>query len=294
MAPCEFHICLVNHPWSSSSPVPARCANCYFSKLPAGSAGLSPSLTEQPRARYLAMAFGVGKKMERLGIPGRQCSSGYMGGQIHEDGTHHILFSLWDYNASLHTAFGKAPLTTDNGKTGCSAFGGEGTGGHCGAPLAGDDFMWEVGTEYTFAVWMEEADAQFHGFSGVVWQAQVTNGQTGVVTNIGEIFVRDDYLGGSVSSQCDQMSPGAYSFQEYFFGGNYYSAATWRGPAYYTKSGEHRLIATDAAPCCGMEHDIWSPPGSAGGGIHGRNVSRNETNRICRPPDCGPSVLPLE
>lgn len=100
---------------------------------------------------YLAMAFGVGKKMERQGIPGRECSSGYMGGQIHEDGSHHLLFSLWDWNATLHTAYGVKPLTTDNGKTGCSAFGGEGTGGHCGAPLAGDDFMWEVGTRYTFA-----------------------------------------------------------------------------------------------------------------------------------------------
>eukprot|EP01043_Picozoa_sp_COSAG02_P041760 COSAG02_NODE_3490_length_6660_cov_5.207285_6_plen_173_part_00 len=100
---------------------------------------------------YLAMAFGVGKKMERQGTPGRECSAGYMGGQIHEDGSHRLLFSLWDWNATLHTAFGVKPLTTDNGKTGCSAFGGEGTGGHCGAPLAGDDFMWEVGTRYTFA-----------------------------------------------------------------------------------------------------------------------------------------------
>ena len=163
---------------------------------------------------YLAMAFSVGKQEERQGLPGRECSSGYMGGQIHEDGTHHLLFSMWDWNATLHAAFGMEPQSTDGGATGCSAFGGEGTGGHCGAPLKGDEFMWEVGTRYTFAAWMEQADAEFHNYTGVVWQAQVTNEATARVTNIGQIFIRDDFLGGPAQSRCAQMTPGAYSFME--------------------------------------------------------------------------------
>ena len=161
----------------------------------------------------MAMAFSVGRQMERQGIPGRECSSGYMGGQVHEDGSHHLLFSLWDWNASLHTAFGVKPISTDGGKTGCSAFGGEGTGGHCGAPLPGDDFMWEIvsaetvppststcsflsgrpaffcpqGSRYTFAAFVEEADSTLHGLEGTIWQAQVTNEESGHVTTIGQM-----------------------------------------------------------------------------------------------------------
>ena len=160
----------------------------------------------------MAMAFSVGRQMERQGIPGRECSSGYMGGQVHEDGSHHLLFSLWDWNASLHTAFGVKPISSDGGKTGCSAFGGEGTGGHCGAPLPGDDFMWEIvsaetvppststcsllsgrpffcqqGSRYTFAAFVEEADSTLHGLEGTVWQAQVTNEESGHVTTIGQM-----------------------------------------------------------------------------------------------------------
>ena len=241
-------------------------------------AGLQWQQYPQNGSVYLAMAFGVGKVEERQGIARRPCSSGYMGGQIHEDGTHHLLFSMWDWNATLHTAFGMEPRSTDGGATGCSAFGGEGTGGHCGAPLKGDEFMWEVGTRYTFAAWMERADAQFHNYSGVVWQAQVTNEATARVTNIGQIFIRDDFLGGPELSHCAQMTPGAYSFMEYFYGNNYYSAATWRGPAYTAQSGK-TVVASNASPCCASLSNVWSP-------TVGKNVSRNETNRVCTPPQC--------
>ena len=44
-----------------------------------------------------------------------------MGGQVHEDGSHHLLFSLWDWNASLHTAFGVKPISTAGGKPGSIA-----------------------------------------------------------------------------------------------------------------------------------------------------------------------------
>eukprot|EP01052_Picozoa_sp_SAG31_P075232 SAG31_NODE_34407_length_333_cov_0.876068_1_plen_93_part_01 len=93
----------------------------------------------------------------------------------------------------MHTAFGFSPISEDGGKTGCSAFGGEGTGGHCGAPLPNDSFMWEVGTRYTFAVEVSKASTSFHGMQGAVWHAAVTNENSAKVTDIGSIFVRDDF-----------------------------------------------------------------------------------------------------
>lgn len=49
-------------------------------------AGLQWQQYPQNGSVYLAMAFGVGKVEERQGIARRPCSSGYTGGQIHEDG----------------------------------------------------------------------------------------------------------------------------------------------------------------------------------------------------------------
>ena len=97
-------------------------------------------------------------------------------------------------------------------------------------------------------------------------------------------FVRDDFLGGS-ESRCAEMTPGAYGFQEYFLGGDYYSAATWRGPAFISKSGDHRIVANNATPCCENSKHVKTLT------RHGRpvpayNVSRNGTNRVCTPPQC--------
>ena len=134
-----FGVCVAGQPLPVDDPLVRIEASLHWEAFPRNG------------SVYLAMAFGVGKQIERQGIAGRPCASGYMGGQIHEDGSHHLLFSLWDWNASLHTAYGVKPISTDNGQSGCSAFGGEGTGGHCGAPLPGDEFLWEVGTRYVFA-----------------------------------------------------------------------------------------------------------------------------------------------
>lgn len=213
--------------------------------------------------------------MTRDGVPGKQCSSGYMGGQVWADGSVHVLFSLWDYNVSLKTAYGLVP-STDNGLHGCSNFGGEGTGAHCGATLPG----WEPGVRYTFRAWLNDSHATHLNFTGAVWQAAVANTHTGEVTSIGEIFVRDDFLGGPDTSQCGVMPVGAYSFQEYFLGGDFYTAATWRGPVFSASTGsqDDSVHAVDAVECCFDLKHVWSPGG--------RNVSLNNTNRICRPPDC--------
>ena len=97
-------------------------------------------------------------------------------------------------------------------------------------------------------------------------------------------FVRDDFLGGS-ESRCAEMTPGAYGFQEYFLGGDYYSAATWRGPAFISKSGNHRIVANNATPCCENSKHVETLTRN-GRPVAAYNVSRNGTNRVCTPPQC--------
>ena len=80
------------------------------------------------------------------------------------------------------------------------------------------------------------------------------------------------------------IGPLACVFQ-YFYGGNYYSSATWRGPAYTSKSGKHRVIASDASSCCEDSTRVLTLT-KDGKPVTPYNVSRNGTNRICRPPQC--------
>merc|ERR1719199_1453222 len=61
---------------------------------------------------YLATQFYTG------------CAGGYFGGQLHSDGTHSILFSIWDG--------ANATSETRPAADWCGRFGGEGTGAQCG------------------------------------------------------------------------------------------------------------------------------------------------------------------
>lgn len=139
------------------------------------------------------------------------CSAGYFGGQLHSDGTHFILFSLWDYNATLKNSHGVSPW--------CSRFGGEGEGSHCGL-----DFVFEFGVDYQFTL------SKSFNSSGALWSASVTKvGPMPVETFLGTIFIDARDLPHTIE-ECTVLSPSAISFQEYYLGGSFYSAANWRGP----------------------------------------------------------------
>lgn len=148
---------------------------------------------------YLATQFWTG------------CSGGYFGGQLHSDGTHSILFSIWDFNATVKNSRGASPW--------CARFGGEGEGSHCGL-----DYVFEFGVEYRFTM-TKESNA-----SGVIWSASVTKeGAAPVSTFLGSIFIDVTSLPRTVE-ECAVLGPTSVSFQEYYLGGDFYSAANWRGP----------------------------------------------------------------
>lgn len=145
---------------------------------------------------YLATQFYTG------------CSGGYFGGQLHSDGTHSILFSMWDFNASAKTAHGVSPW--------CGRFGGEGEGAHCGL-----EYVFEFGVEYRYTL------TKASNSSGTLWSVTVTKeGPTEVPTFLGTIFIASEGL----EKDCTVLEPRSVSFQEYYLGGTFYSAAAWRGP----------------------------------------------------------------
>lgn len=169
---------------------------------------------------YLATQFYTG------------CSNGYFGGQLHSDGTHSILFSMWDFNATAQTAHGVSPW--------CLRFGGEGTGANCGL-----EYVFEFGVEYRFSLTKSIES------SGVSWSAVVTKIGDGIETPtfLGTIKILSEGLPGD----CTLLKPFSVSFQEYYLGGTFYSAANWRGP-YLDQDGHNAssgLAAYDALSDCG-------------------------------------------
>ena len=81
---------------------------------------------------------------------------------MHSDGSHSILFSIWDHNATAKNAWwdeGSSPW--------CARFGGEGEGAHCGRL-----FKFEEGRNYTFAL-EYDADKSVKNGSGEFWSAEV-------------------------------------------------------------------------------------------------------------------------
>lgn len=168
---------------------------------------------------YLATQFYTG------------CAGGYFGGQLHSDGTHSILFSIWDFNATWKKTQGVSPW--------CARFGGEGEGAHCGL-----DFVFEFNVEYRFAL-TKSSNASGALFSTTV--TKVSEEGAEVPTFLGTIFVE-----GPADKDCTTLAASGISFQEYYLGGDFYSAAAWRGP-YMDHDGHsvEGVAAFDADADCG-------------------------------------------
>jgi len=165
---------------------------------------------------YLATQFWTG------------CGNGYFGGQLHKDGSHMVLFSMWDYDGATPSAQGVSPW--------CTRFGNEGAGAHCGL-----DYVFEFGTEYRFEL------TRAKNASGVIWSTTVSKIDpigTETSTFLGSIFVESRL----VPKDCIRLEPTACSFQEYYSGGNFYTAGAWRGPFL-----DRVNSAYDAHGDCGMD-----------------------------------------
>jgi len=195
---------------------------------------------------------------------------GYFGGQFHQDGSQMVLFSIWDFNATLKTAQPSSPW--------CNRFGGEGEGTQCKLK-----YPMEFDIDYTFKMVYDGRNA-----SGEFWSTSVTNMKTGKNTSIGQIILLD-----SVAGSYGLLKPSSVCFQEYYTGGDFYSGAAWTGPWFNGRSSAG-IVAIDAdADCNEPSHvndclrNYCGPPvvfSEQGHGIT-KNCSKHmwTTNRIIDP-----------
>ncbi len=141
---------------------------------------------------------------------GFEGGGGYMGTQL--DGIdHRILFSIWDSPGGASVVPGP----------GCSRFGGEGTGGHCGA-----HYPWVEGREYRLRVLKTGTSAD-----GDDWTGSIADTVTGVETAVGTLHV----LNTAPYHGYGQLKKGASTFTEYFGGpegcdSQPHARIRWRGP----------------------------------------------------------------
>eukprot|EP00929_Paragymnodinium_shiwhaense_P072993 TRINITY_DN37077_c0_g1_i1.p1 TRINITY_DN37077_c0_g1~~TRINITY_DN37077_c0_g1_i1.p1 ORF type:complete len:368 (+),score=66.98 TRINITY_DN37077_c0_g1_i1:71-1105(+) len=158
-------------------------------------------------------------------------NAGYFGGQMHDDGKHLILFSIWDHNDTAKNAWWseKTPW--------CMRFGGEGEGAHCGL-----DYTFVEGQNYTFALSFDVAETAANG-TGDFWQVTITDDASYKQTLLGLIYLK--HIPGVEPSQ--QMKPGSIAFQEYYTGGSFYHQAGWFGPGF---NQDVSLMANDASADC--------------------------------------------
>lgn len=158
-------------------------------------------------AIYPAFTFGFERGGGNNGANG---GGGYMGTQV--SGLDHLmLFSIWDSEAG----------TTAIPGPGCSRFGGEGTGAHCGGP-----YPWVEGREYRLRVELAGSTAD-----GDDWRGTIQDTVTGATTTIGTIHLLNSGGGQGYGN----LTKGASTFTEYFGGvesceGQPYARIRWRGP----------------------------------------------------------------
>ena len=148
----------------------------------------------------------------------------------HADGTHTVIFSIWDQCKR----YGSTTCIVPNATAlphgfGCKRFGGEGHGAHCDKTVPSPGF--EPGAEYEFKVALGAANA-----SGVFVKATVNGPRMeGVV--IGEIFLRNtaDPKTGAVYAGYGKLAPYARVFMEYWSSGKQSTSFGWIGP--YAEGG---------------------------------------------------------
>lgn len=133
---------------------------------------------------------------------------GYYGVQMHSDGSHLYNYAIWDLDATHITSFGVDPQ--------CSRFGGEGTGSHCQvAPSP----KFVFGRPYTLTISPDARNA-----TGDTWACTATDTVTGQVTRVGRLFLANS------AGKYGNLKQVTVSFQEYYTGGNFYSALAMAGP----------------------------------------------------------------
>ena len=159
---------------------------------------------------------------------------GYMGGQRHADGSHSVIFSIWDHCQRYGSTTCEYPNATALPMGACVRFDGEGHGAHCDGAIAFAPYE-----NYTFTVAVDDANA-----TGRVARATV-NGAL-----IGEIFLRDttDFKSGARLGGYGRLAPYARTFMEYWSGGAQAHSFGWVGP-YAEKGtvGPPRAAVADAA-----------------------------------------------
>ena len=145
---------------------------------------------------------------------------GYMGGQLHADGSHSVIFSIWDQCVRYGSTTCIVPNATalPAGK-GCLRFGGEGHGAHCGFTLDPPGFV--PGRPYHFKVKLGAPNA-----TGQLVTATVDD------KPIGAIFLNntDDPKDGTSYQGYGRFAPYCRTFMEYWSGGQQAHSFGWIGP----------------------------------------------------------------
>lgn len=166
------------------------------------------------------------------------CGVGQFGGQIHSSGEHEVLFSMWDFDQNVGSTRSEDPQCTRfvRGVGGWPA----GTGTNCIL-----QHQFQQNCEYRFEL------TKSSNASGVLWSLKIDDGSSIVARLVGSIFVDNVF-----EQDCSQLEPRAESFQEYVSGGNFDSAASWRGPFLGGKFGgdgrPFSVVPIDADADCGQ------------------------------------------
>jgi len=130
---------------------------------------------------------------------------GYFGVQEHSDGKHIYNYAIWDLDSSHITSFGVDSW--------CSRFGGEGTGSHCQKTT-----HFKFNEEYKVKVAYDKSNS-----TGDFWKCTATE-PGGTAVNIGSLFLTNS------PKQYGNLRAQSLTFQEYYAGGNFYSALGCIGP----------------------------------------------------------------
>jgi hypothetical protein len=191
------------------------------------------------------------------------CGSGYIGAQMH-GGTDQMFtdWAIWDegdYNTTV-------PLSKN-----CVRYDGEGHGTQCGVPPG---HTWKMETPYTFNVTLVHGNA-----SGAHFKSTITNGFTGEVIPLGEIWT----AALDSSQNCSRLIVGGGGFQEIFSGGNFTNIASVEGPIFRGVAGHPADVMPTSFGNCYMHHSCY--------GKDGPPNCRNETCQHCGRPEC---VIPRE
>mmetsp|Transcript_99124 Transcript_99124/g.296216 ORF Transcript_99124/g.296216 Transcript_99124/m.296216 type:complete len:397 (+) Transcript_99124:75-1265(+) len=189
----------------------------------------------EPGDVYVAMKFMTG------------CSIGKFGGQVHSDGTHMVVFGVWDYDGIYGSARSASPWCA-RFRLGKGYTWPDGTGVRC---IVATRFA--IGTEYRFRL------SKAANTSGTLWSLEVGSG--GSTMQVGSIFVNQAGQG----SDCSVLEPEAESSLQYYTGGDFYTEATWSGPFLGGDGGLAPVevdtdCGTDASPTLPAEVASRGPP----------------------------------